>query len=138
MAAQLLILSLLLGTIETLDQTSTAASVTVSSNSTPCYTCPVCVACPSCTSSIIVAFAVSALATALLLAIIYVPVLIVVFKSYSKVIPDIVKTRPSIGGENKVHDDTRRTSEGEGEKSEEKMNGEDGGKESLKSKAVGN
>lgn len=92
---------LFLGSIETLDQTAVIS--TAPNNSTQCVACALCEACPSCTSSIILAVAITAIGTALLLASIYVPVLVAVFKSYSKVMPDI-KTAPSVGGENKVHE----------------------------------
>lgn len=105
---------------------SVSPASTVLSNTTQCEACPLCEACRSCTTSIILAFAITAIATTLLLAMIYVPVLIAVFKSYSKIVPDIIKT----GGENKIHErineDLARGGE-QGPISERREGGDTGG-----------
>ena len=83
------ILLLRCGTItlgETLGRPSITSAVN-STNSTLCEDCPSCEPCRSCVIPIILAFVITSIVTALLLAIIYVPILIVVSDGYSKIVP---------------------------------------------------
>lgn len=105
---------------ETFNHNAAAAAPT---NSTLCEACALCETCQSCIPPIILTFAITAIVTTLLLASIYVPVLIVVFKSYSKVIPETAKNGTTVDKE--LEGDVREQVD-EGEKGE---GGQEGGEE---------
>jgi hypothetical protein len=72
-------------TIDSVSSNSSAAPI----NSTLCEPCPQCEKCSSCTFPVILAFAITAVVTTLLLTSIYIPILISVFKNHSKVAPRV-------------------------------------------------
>lgn len=68
----------------------TLGSPSIAANSTNpdyCEECPKCKPCSTCARNIAMAFVITSLITALLLAIVYVPILIVVSSGSSKIVP---------------------------------------------------
>lgn len=108
-------------------QAATASAAAVLTNSTVCEACALCELCRSCTPSVVLAFVITALITTLLLASIYIPVLIAVFKSYSKIKPDIAKIGASEGDIPIENEGDSAREEGQGRDSEGKEGDDEGG-----------